>query len=166
MRTDKGYRACSLSLGKRNSFCPKCCSWRRHKSTPQRAQIMFGSKWETTFLVTLGWQSLAALGSTFPRWKASSSSRWVEYVMSFHSEKLNPHILQKQEVVLCGLLGKECLVANIKPPEQTWAQYGSPRGGFLGTEGREATVFISRKAERRWLSCESGGSIWPNLCAV
>lgn len=66
MRTDKGYKACSLFLGKRSFFCPKCCSWKKHKSTPKRAQIIFGFKWETTFLVTLGWHPLAGSSNTFP----------------------------------------------------------------------------------------------------
>ena len=109
MRTDKEYRACSLFLGKRSFICPKCCSWKKHKPTPKRAKIIFGFKWETTFLVTLGWHPLAGSCNASHSGRLMSSFKWVEYAMPFHSKKLNPHILQKQEVVLWGCLGKNAL---------------------------------------------------------
>lgn len=109
MRTDKEYRACSLFLGKRSFVRPKCCSWKKHKSTPQRTKIIFGFKWETTFLVTLGWHPLAGSYNTPHSRRLMSSSKWVEYAVPFHSKKLSPHILEKREAVLWGCLGKNVL---------------------------------------------------------
>lgn len=152
MRTDKGHRACSLFLGKRSFFCPKFWSWRKHKSTPKRAKIIFGFKWETTFLVTLGWHPLAASCNSG---RLMSSSKWVEYAMPFHSKKLNPHILQ-QEVVLWGYWER----MSCGEYQATWTNMStvwvSPRG--LSQDG-EATVFLSSNAERSLLSEESYDSI-------
>lgn len=102
-RTDKGYRACSLFLGKRSCFSLKSYIVGGNINLPPKEPKSYldssGKPLSWLCLSGILWLVQVILS---PRGRLMSSSKWVEYVMPFHSKKLNPHILQKQEVVFWG----------------------------------------------------------------
>lgn len=116
------------------------CSWREHKSTSQRAQIIFGFKWETLSWLCSGGGILWLVWVTLsPQWKAYHSPKWVEYAMPFRSKKLKPHLLQK--VVLWGGLGKNVL---------WWLS--SHLNKHELSMGLSKRALSGRKAEKPWFS--------------
>lgn len=132
MRTDKGYRACSLFLGKRNAFCPKCCRWRKHKSTPKEPKSYLDPSGKP-----LSWSRLGGILWLVQVTLSLSGRLWVPLgglnMLCLFTQRNSIHIFYRsRRLSFAGCLGKNVLWWKSSHLNKHKHSMGLPERAFSG----------------------------------